>query len=168
MNVEQLIAKWQGTEGGAERANYGLFLTEFCIALGLPAPNAASGGTDPGQYNFEAFVRHRVAGEPEGSGRIDLYKRGHFVLEAKQSRLAAADKSNPELFDVAATAPAAPSGAKYDKLMRDAFKQAEAYARALPPSHGWPPFIIVCDVGRSFEVYFDQSGIGKDYAYFPN
>ena len=168
MNVDDLISKWEGTAGGAERANYALFLQEFCNALALPPPKPATGGEEAGTYQFEAFVRRRLAGEPEGSGRIDLYKPGCFVLEAKQSRLAVADKSNPELFDAAPAAPAAPSGAKYDRLMRDALAQAEGYARALPAAHGWPPFIIVCDVGRAFEVYFDQSGIGKDYAYFPN
>ena len=32
--------------------------------------------------------------------------------------------------------------------MLNAKRQAEEYARALPTPHGWPPFILVCDVGR--------------------
>ena len=32
--------------------------------------------------------------------------------------------------------------------MLNARRQAEDYARALPASHGWPPFILVCDVGH--------------------
>ena len=42
------------------------------------------------------------------------------------------------------------------------------YARALPTSHGWPPFILVCDVGHCIEVYADFSGQGKNYTQFPD
>jgi hypothetical protein len=34
--VVAFIARWQGQEGGQERANYSLFLTERCDVLGLP------------------------------------------------------------------------------------------------------------------------------------
>ena len=40
--VEAFIARWQGQEGGQERANYGLFLTELCGLLDLPQPDPAS------------------------------------------------------------------------------------------------------------------------------
>ena len=46
--------------------------------------------------------------------------------------------------------------------------QAESYARALPVEHGYPPFLIVLDVGHVFEVYADFSGQGKNYAHFPD
>ncbi len=36
--IENFIARWQGQEGGQERANYALFLTELCDVLGLPQP----------------------------------------------------------------------------------------------------------------------------------
>ncbi len=52
--------------------------------------------------------------------------------------------------------------------MFNARRQAEGYARALPVSHGWPPFILVCDVGHVLEVYADFSGQGKNYAQFPD
>jgi len=52
--------------------------------------------------------------------------------------------------------------------MRNARSQAEGYARALPVDHGWPPFILVCDVGHVIEVYADFSGQGKNYAQFPD
>ncbi len=38
----------------------------------------------------------------------------------------------------------------------------------LPASHGWPPFILVCDVGHCLELYADFSGQGKNYAQFPD
>lgn len=42
--VEAFVARWQGQEGGQERANYALFLTELCDLLGVehPAPAAAT------------------------------------------------------------------------------------------------------------------------------
>ena len=52
--------------------------------------------------------------------------------------------------------------------MRAAKQQAEGYARALPKEHGWPPFILVVDVGHVIEVYADFSGQGKNYAQFPD
>ncbi|RYE73432.1 MAG: class I SAM-dependent DNA methyltransferase, partial [Hyphomicrobiales bacterium] len=52
--------------------------------------------------------------------------------------------------------------------MLNAKRQAEQYCRALPASHGWPPFIILCDVGHCFEFYADFSGQGKNYAQFPD
>jgi hypothetical protein len=166
VDLEQFLTTWHGKAGGAERANYALFLTQFCQVLGLPNPEPANHDTDTRGYQFEAFVRHSLAGEPAGTGRIDLYKPGHFVLEAKQSRLAA--KATRELLDAAKLEPAAPAGPRYDALMRDARVQAESYARALPASEGWPPFLIVCDVGRAFDIYFDWSGMGKDYGPFPD
>ena len=167
MDLEQFLAKWHGTAGGAERANYAIFLTEFCQALGLPSPAPANYDTESRGYQFEAFVRKSEAGEPAGTGRIDLYKPGHFVLEAKQSRLTR--KATDDLLAAAGLeTPAAPAGPRYDALMRDARVQAETYARALPASEGWPPFLIVCDVGRAFELYFDWSGMGKDYGPFPD
>jgi len=40
--IELLISRWQGREGGQERANYVMFLNEFCLALGLPLPEPAN------------------------------------------------------------------------------------------------------------------------------
>lgn len=168
VGLEEFLTKWHGTEGGAERANYGIFLTEFCQVLGLPDPGPANYDTETRGYQFEAFVRKSEAGEAAGTGRIDLYKPRHFVLEAKQSRLAR--KATPDLLAAAGIEPAPlqPAGPRYDALMRDARLQAEGYARALPASEGWPPFLIVCDVGRAFDIYFDWSGMGKDYGPFPD
>ncbi|MEY4201236.1 MAG: hypothetical protein RLZZ265_2976, partial [Verrucomicrobiota bacterium] len=45
--------------------------------------------------------------------------------------------------------------------------QAERYVRALPGDEN-PPFIIVLDVGHSFEVFADFTQAGKAYLPFPN
>jgi hypothetical protein len=52
--------------------------------------------------------------------------------------------------------------------MLAARKQAEDYARALPVEHGYPPFLLVVDIGHVIEVYADFSGQGKNYAHFPD
>ena len=170
--VENFIARWQGQAGGAERANYALFLTELCGVLGVDPPQPASAEHTNNDYVFERAVSFKEAGDKIGHGRIDLYKRGHFVLEAKQSRQKGGGKAisgQEELFEPS-TAPAGRRSANrnWDILMLNARRQAEDYARALPENHEWPPFIIVCDVGHAFEIFADFTGKGRNYTQFPD
>ncbi len=44
VEIETFIARWTAGEGGAERANYQMFLTELCTVLGVPSPEVSSGG----------------------------------------------------------------------------------------------------------------------------
>lgn len=46
--------------------------------------------------------------------------------------------------------------------------QAEQYAKALPVSESWPPFLVTVDVGHSIELYADFSLTGKAYLPFPD
>lgn len=163
--IEALIDYWKDRQGGSERANYQLFLGQLARALNAPEPGAGSSG-GLSDYQYEGPVPGGARGG--GTGFIDLYKRNCFILEAKQSKLAPAQAAALDLYDPDAAAPAAPSGAKYDQLMRDARAQAEQYARSLPGSHDPVPFLIVCDVGRAFELYFDYAGNGRGYGFFPD
>jgi hypothetical protein len=71
--------------GGAERANYGLFLTELCDLLGVPHPDATTHNPAQDAYVFERTVTFDNGPCARATtGRIDLYKRGCFVLETKQ------------------------------------------------------------------------------------
>lgn len=70
MDVESFIARWQNNEGGAERANYALFLTELCDLLDLPRPDPADANHDHNDYVFERAVTFRDAGGKTGHGRI--------------------------------------------------------------------------------------------------
>jgi hypothetical protein len=170
--VEAFIRRWQGREGGQERANYVSFLNELIALLGLPPPDPADATHEHNDYVFErAVTKHRDEGDSQG--RIDLYKKGSFVLEAKQSRLRGVKKvvGQNDLFTT--DIPEASRGRRsadraWDVLMLNAKRQAEEYARALPTSHGWPPFILICDVGHCIEVYADFSGQGKNYTQFPD
>jgi hypothetical protein len=153
-SIEGFITRWQGREGGQERANYGLFLSELCDAIGVSRPQPASATTEENDYVFERAVKEIAPDGAAGTGRIDLYKKGCFVLEAKQSRQPGGTKeiaTQPELFPRAESRSSAPQlGVRtatraWDVLMRNARVQAERYARALPVDHGWPPFILICD-----------------------
>lgn len=150
-NPEQTTAfidRWQ-PGGGSERANYQLFLLELCQLLELPSPDPASDDTRDNAYVFERRV---IIKKPDGTvtnGFIDLYKRGSFVLEAKQSGLSL-DTSG------------------WDKAMLRAHNQADQYVRALPVDEGRPPFIVVTDVGRSIELYAEFSRSGATYTPFPD
>jgi hypothetical protein len=78
-SLHTFIARWRAS-GAAERANYQLFLAELCAVLDVPAPDPTSPAEAENAYVFEKGVPL-----PHGTtGRIDLYRRGCFVLEAKQ------------------------------------------------------------------------------------
>jgi hypothetical protein len=104
----------------------------------------------------------RFSSTPDGSrtaGRIDCYRRGGFILEAKQSGKRQIAKINPDqlpLIPEDATqrkSGQAKRGTRgWDLVMLAARKQAEDYARALPVEHGYPPFLLVVDVGNVIEV----------------
>ncbi len=178
MTLDQLLTKWLNREGGAERANYQMFLSELAQALDLPSPEPKGGKL--GTYEFEAPVKSEAALGRKGTGRIDLYKRNCFILEAKQSQLKPGEAAPPDpvepppavIYDlfghaIGTETPAKPAP-RYDRLMADARLQAERYALALPSDHRVPPFLIVADIGRAFELYFDWAGNGRGYAPFPD
>lgn len=146
--LEAFIERWQHTSG-TERANYQLFLTELCTLLGLPQPEPASADTEENAYVFERRVD---ISSPDGSnnrGFIDLYKRGCFVLEAKQTGRGLDTEG-------------------WDKAMLAAHTQADRYIRALSATEGRPPFLIVTDVGRSLEFYAEFTRSGGTYVPYPD
>ncbi|MBZ0223020.1 MAG: class I SAM-dependent DNA methyltransferase [Dokdonella sp.] len=145
--VDAFIARWQGADG-RERANYQLFLTELATLLDLPSPEPAGADERANAYVFERRVGFRHGDGSQSWGYIDLYRRGCFVLEAKDVR---------ETRDQ-----------RYDQGMLRARSQAENYARALPADEGRPPFVVVVDVGRSIEIYSEFSRSGATYVPFPD
>lgn len=171
--VEAFIQRWQGREGGQERANYALFLSELCGALGLDPPDPADASTERNDYVFERIVREVGRDGTASHRRIDLYRRGAFVLEAKQSRQRkGGEKEVPGQEDLF-KADDRHRGRRgvhraWDVLMMNARQQAEDYVRLLPADHAPPPFVIVCDVGHCFEVYANFRRDGKAYDQFPD
>ncbi len=172
--IEDFIKRWAASSG-AERANFQMFAMELCRLLEVQPPHPSKGeDAELNDYCFERGVQFKEQDGSTAPGRIDLYKRGAFVMEAKQSREKGRPKElkvagQPDLF-VPDYKPRGERSANraWDQLMISARHQAQEYARALPTSHGWPPFVLVCDVGHCIEVYADFSGQGKNYAQFPD
>lgn len=161
------IDHWSKAEAN-ERANSQSFLIGLTQLLGVPAPshNHADG------YSFEFPVK-----VPGGNSTnfLDLYRRAHFVLESKQFTAQKLEQSALELAAAEAgtlaqqkkSGPVRGTGSWDDAMIR-AKGQAERYVRSLPADEPNPPFILVCDVGHSFEVYADFTQAGKAYLPFPD
>nr|WP_262903486.1 DNA methyltransferase [Hymenobacter psoromatis] len=167
------LARWQAS-GGAEHANYGLFLQDLCDLLGVPRPDPTT--DDPAQdaYVFERGVTFDDGVGKRSTGRIDLYKRGCFVLETKQGT------DTPDQQALAAKAElgqaagkrrkghAVRGTAKWGQMVEAAREQALRYVRALPASEPRPPFVVVVDVGYSVDLYSNFAGVGDSYVPFPD
>ena len=169
-NISEFIERWE-TSGGSERANYALFLTELADVLGLEKPLPATDTGENDHYRFERPVASAVIGE-NSKKFIDLYRRGSFILETKQGAQAkVADPNQPELLEtpkVRRVGHGVRGTRTWDKSMVKARGQADNYARGIAREDGWPPFIIVCDVGYVFEIYADFSGQGHGYTQYPD
>jgi hypothetical protein len=145
--IAAFIARWQHADG-SELANAQTFVRELCELLGVPVPDPARADTADNAYVFERRIVFRHGDGGTSEGRIDCYRRGAFVLEAKKLRSGGARS-----FD--------------DALMR-ARAQAEGYARALPADEGRPPFLVVVDVGNVIELYAEFSRSGATYTPYPD
>lgn len=176
-DIETFIAEWRGT-GGSELANTQSFINGLSRLLGVDPPRGAKADDTANDYVFERRVFQDNGDGTSSFGRIDCYKRGCFILEAKQGSeadRAAADKGDDDLdiFGQTAKTRVARGTARrgtpgWAKAMVQAKGQAERYAKALPIDHGWPPFLLIADIGYCIEVYADFTGTGKAYAQFPD
>lgn len=179
MNVDEFIAKWQ-VSGGNERANTQLFISDLCALIGVAAPQPTLSDTERNDYVFEKHVIKTEIDGTQSNGWIDCYNRGRFILEAKQG--SAADMAAVEggqgdslrdFFGQTAAdrfkrGMAKRGTGQWTGAMQRAATQAEGYAKALPAEHGWPPFLLVTDVGYCIDVYADFQRSGKGYAPFPD
>jgi hypothetical protein len=166
--IEDFIRRWENS-GAAERANYQLFLSELCDQLQVPRPEPTRPDDRENAYVFERAVTFRHGDGSSSAGRIDLYKRACFVLEAKQgSDRPATDTLVRETSGPRRKGTAVRGTRGWDDAMLAARGQAEQYARALPVDEGWPPFLIVVDVGHSIELYSEFTCSGKAYLPFPD
>jgi hypothetical protein len=179
VDADEFISKWQ-VSGGNERANTQMFVTDLCDLLGVERPRPTQSDTGHNDYVFE---RHVVKAEIDGTtsnGWIDLYKRDCFILEAKQGSAADAaavdaglGDSLRDLFGQTAAERFKRGMAKrgteqWTGAMLRAAGQADGYARALPEGHGWPPFLLVSDIGFCIDVYANFARDGRPYAPFPD
>ena len=169
--VSKFIARWSAAQA-AERANYQLFLSELCDVLDVTRPDPATDDTAHNAYVFERAVTfHHRGSAKTTTGRIDLYKRGCFVLEAKQYATTKTEAAALafDFGDAGAKSPKIARGtAAWDRAMLEALGQAERYARSLPADEDPPPFLLVVDVGHVIELYADFTQKGKNYLPFPD
>ena len=143
-DAESFITRWQGVTA-SELSTSQSFLIDLCRLLGVDTPHP----TPEQDYMFERPITFAHGDGSSSAGRIDLYRRGAFVLESKKLKQGAHTKG----FD--------------DALLR-ARSQAEGYARALPADEGRPPFLVVVDVGHRIELYSEFSRSGATYVPFPD
>ena len=159
--IDAFIAQWRDT-GGSELANTQSFINGLCDLLGLDAPAGSLSDDAHNDYVFERRVFQDNGDGTQSFGRIDCYKRGSFILEAKQGSeadRAAASKGEDDLdlFGQTASARVKRGTARrgtpgWARAMVQAKGQAERYAKALPVDHGWPPILLVADIGFQISV----------------
>jgi len=171
--VAKFIERWEKS-GGSEKANYALFFTELCDEiLHVPHPEPAGPDNAKNLYVFERAVTHQEADGTTATGFIDLYKSGFLLSETKQGTFSKAVQQGTLLDFIPSKSPQKSGHGKrgtaaFDKVLQRAYNQARKYITALPASEGRPPFLIVCDVGHSIDLYAEFSGTGGHYERFPD
>jgi hypothetical protein len=125
--LKALADRWAGAPP-AERSKAQSYVNELCEALGVEKPRPA------GEYVYEFPVRVVNREGTETTNFVDLFKRGHFLLEAKDQ-----GADDPDTI-----------------LLRKAYGQARTYAGSV--GGGPPPYILVLDVGRNLLLWDRWSG----------
>ncbi len=142
--TEQFIERWHQA-AGSELATAQSFVIELCELLGVERPHA----TADQDYMFERPLKEGHSDGSASDRRVDCYKRGHFILEAKKVNTGSHTKS-------------------YSHTLMGAHAQAQNYARALPAAEGRPPIILVVDVGQVIQLFAEFSRTGGNYIPFPD
>lgn len=173
LDVEDFILRWKGS-GGSERANFQQFAIELTQLLDVCGPKPATADAQNDDYRFERPVTFIHTGT-QSRGFIDLYRRGAFVMEAKQGTGRAQEDDPNAQLTLLPDLPAKQrqghgvrGSRRWDDTMLRARNQADGYARAVARNDGWPPFLLIVDVGHVIEVYADFSGQGQGYTQYPD
>lgn len=151
-DLAKFIQRWEGSSA-SEQQTKDQFLLELCDALGVERPAPPSGDPERDRYVFEYRVRVTDQDGKVHMKRIDFYKEGHFLLEAKQGAAEGAKK--------AGTAKRGTNA--WYIAMNEAYGQALGYASTFAKP---PPILVVCDIGFCFDIYESFDGSGA-YRHFP-
>ena len=126
--LRKLAAEWRNVPA-RERTNCQRYLGGLCAALGVEAPGHPGSG-----YEYELPIKVVDRDGNDRTNFVDLFKRDHFVLEAKNKE---------------------PSGS--DELrLRKAYGQARSYITHLPGDT--PPYVLVLDIARTMMVWHRWDG----------
>jgi hypothetical protein len=147
--AHDFIARWRGVTA-SELSTSQSFVIQLCELLGVQPPHP----TPEQSYMFERPITFTHGDGSTSAGRIDCYRRGHFVWESKKLK----DGERQ----------AAAGSRRFDDALLRARTQAENYARALPATEGRPPFVVVVDVGHVIELYAEFTRSGATYTPFPD
>ena len=82
MSIGEFTTRWSAS-GGSEMSNFLSFAGELCDVLGTERPKPAQSDGQTNDYRFERAPTETHPGARRRR-RIDLYRRGCFVMEAKQ------------------------------------------------------------------------------------
>ncbi|MCX6213254.1 type IIL restriction-modification enzyme MmeI [Spirosoma sp.] len=165
-------ARWKPA-GGAERANYSLFLQDLCDLIGVTRPDPTTDNPIQDAYVLERAVEFNDHGK-RSIGRIDLYKRGCFVLETKQGTETPDQQKTAERAELGLPPEKRRKGhavrgtTKWVQMMQTARQQALGYVRALPADEPRPLFVLVVDVGYCIDLYSNFAGVGDQFVPFPD
>jgi hypothetical protein len=154
-SLDTFIQRWVVSEG-AEKSNAPLFYPELCDVLGVARPNPKQNDPTLDLYVLEKDAPTILEDGKKSSRSIDLYKHGHFILEAKQSSSKEKSSSKKKKGSAVRGTPG------YEVMMNDAYGQALGYARSM---NNPPPFLIVCDVGYCFDLYASFDGSLRYYPF---
>jgi hypothetical protein len=177
--INAFVSRWERF-AGAEMQHSQSFLNDLCVLLRVPRPHDGDLGYDDRAYAFERGVPG-AADTGGGPARIDLYRRGHFILESKQGSWPAPGRvvdeaTLPQLPDLEPT-----GGGRKKKVghgargtngwyaaMDAARLQARSYAGKLEDGEPHVPFLIVVDVGYCIDLYANFSPHNRHWLPFPH
>jgi hypothetical protein len=148
------IQRWQGVTA-SELSSAQSFFIELCALLDVAPPHP----TPEQDYMFERPITFRHGDGSISAGRVDCYKRGHFVWESKKLKAGLKAQGSGH---------AGVTSKAFDAALVAAHRQAQNYARALPASEGRPPLLVVVDVGHVIELYAEFTRSGATYTPYPD
>lgn len=86
--AQAFIARWRGVTA-SEPATSQSFVNELCALLGVAPP------THEPHHQFERPITFQHGDGSSSPGRVDCYKRGHFVWESKKLKAGAFEAKVP-------------------------------------------------------------------------
>jgi hypothetical protein len=157
--IREFVA-WCKDSEGAEASSAQSIFQRLCVTLGVPPPHLKKAGAD-NAYVFEEDVKHGKAHR-----RIDVYRRGSFVFEAKQGVNPPVPGASPRARpghtkNVRGAGVRGSTG--WVDAMRSGRHQAGNYAvHAVERGDPKPPFVLVADVGHRLWIWSSFSRDARD------